>query len=172
MRIRRSKLGGITGAHIAYYAFEQNPDGTLGDQLPMVGRATRANFNDQYRVLPISEIGNDGINEFVYGQHAGQFRMDKVLGTNRFVEQYLPQRDEHKQTHLEIKPFTLISVITAGEYKGYWLDQFRNCKVEQKSGSVQPNAIFQGQLSIKYSYHNINPIFLEEEVVDARPTTG
>ena len=168
-RLKRSKFGAVSGVKIAAFAFIEEADGTLGSQLKMIGRSGRFNWQDRMRLFPVSEIGRDGIDEFVYGQHDGTFRMDKFWGTNRKCMEYLPKRDEFQDSFVNLGGMTIVLAIVEGPYKGKIMEKFRNCHFESVGGNVAANGLYQGNVSGRYSFHNYNQEFIDITVEDEQP---
>jgi len=154
-RARRSNLGVYTGANVKYHAYiESYPNGPIEAKAPFLARASSLSNNDNFPRIPVQEIGNDGTNEFADGQHTGSLQVGKFWGKNKVIKRFLPRRDKTNNiTHLCKKTFCLVKYSTC---TGTYLEKFTGCKISRVSQSVSANGVFQGQLTIVYSFHDDN----------------
>lgn len=174
MRVARSKVLPVSGAQLRCYYFIENEDGVISTPNVLgMGRNSGFNFADQYPVAQISEIGNDGVDERAYTQHSGTFSQQAFYGIARNFENSMPNRDEHRDSFLDLPYFTIKIVISGGAYTGLWTDEFRHCRITNRDGSISPRGVMMGNLRGEYAFHNRNTELdtIVSVVVDDIPST-
>ena len=174
-RLPASKIKPISGASLRVIAFAENQEtGVKGNQVMMLGRGTGMSETDDFGGFPINELGFDGVEEIINGQHTGSFVMQKIYGRNQYVQQYLPNRDEIQPSHLELPLYTFERYIVSGQNAGQLFDSFRHCLIRSKDGSVNANGVFAGSIRVQYCYHNNNPDLMPDSstIVEDLPTVA
>jgi len=172
-RLSLQPIEPITGASIQAFAFVEDESGVVGEAAPMVARGTGFNFDSNYGVFPVQELGKASPTESAWGASGGiNFTIARVIGTNQNAEQYLPNTDENLDTHLLLNDLTIKLMVTHGKYAGKQIGELRGCKIRSKSGSLNPDQLYSGQIRGWAKYFNNNPEFTvrtTEPSVDSLP---
>ncbi len=156
-RTASSKIKVLSGANLRIFAFRENEAGIAESLAAMIGRSTGMNHVDDFGTFPVLELGKDGVEETVQGQHSGSFTLQKLYGLNQFSLNNLPLHDEVRETHLNLPKFTFRRIIAFGEHKGVIYDEFRNCTLRSTDATISPQGVMSGTIRALYHFHNWDP---------------
>jgi len=170
-RTASSKIKVLSGANLRIFAFEENAGGVAESQASMLGRGTGMNHVDDFGTFPVLELGKDGVEETVQGQHSGSFTLQKLFGLNQYALNHLPLHDEVRPSHLNLPKYTFRRIIAFGEHKGVIYDEFRHCTIRSTDGTVSPQGVMSGTIRVLYHYHNEDPgnVLIPTTVVEDIP---